>query len=221
MPRNAALFLASAVVLAAPAARADQGDVSPDTSVAADAGRFSFGARAGGFGFRNTEHVGVGKWDDCRMDGIGVFAQRSFTPHLFAEAAFDLYTAADVTPTVEMPEPHMDRISGITSVAAGARMPWRWVAPYVQIGVGLEVTRVEMASHGMDDRAISPMGFVGFGAEVRPTERFSLGAAARTNLIKHYEHDGAPHADGDAPHDEMHGELEAAAQGQLFIKLEI
>ena len=218
MTRNAALVLALPLLAAAPiAAIAD----TPDATVEVPfTGRFAFGARAGGFGFRNTEHVGAGKWDDCRMDGIGLFAQRSFTPHLFAEAAFDLYTAADVTPTADMPEPEMDRISGITTVAAGARMPWRWVAPYVQLGVGLEVTRVEMASHGSEDRAVSPMGFVGFGAEVRPTERFSIGAAARTNLIRHYEH-GAPAAGGQEHEHSMSTEYEAAAQGQLFMKLEI
>lgn len=219
MTRNAALFLALPLLAAAPGAAS--ADTPPDTGVesAPFQGRFSFGARAGGFGFRNTEHSDAGKWDDCRMDGIGVFAQRSFTPHLFAEAAFDLYTAADATPTAEMPEPAMDRISGITTVAAGARMPWRWVQPYVQLGVGVEVTRVEMASHDAEDRAVSPMGFVGFGAEVRPTERFSIGAAARTNLIRHYEH-GPMAADGEHEHS-MDTEYEAAAQGQLFVKLEM
>jgi hypothetical protein len=214
MTRNAAFFLALPLLVATSTV------ASADTAVEKSfTGRFSFGARAGGFGFRNTEHADAGKWDDCRMDGIGVFAQRSLTPHLFAEAAFDLYTAADATPTADMPQPEMDRISGITTVAAGARMPWRWVAPYVQLGVGLEVTRVEMASHGATDRAVSPMGFVGFGLEGRPTERFSIGLAARTNLIRHYEHGAA--AEG-ADHDHsMSTEVEAAAQGQLFVKLEM
>ena len=113
----------------------------------------------------------------------------------------------------------MDRVSGITTVAAGARMPWRWVAPYVQLGVGLEVTRVEMASHGATDRAVSPMGFVGFGLEGRPTERFSIGLAARTNLLRHYEH--GPMTTGGEHEHSMSTEYEAAAQGQLFVKLEM
>jgi hypothetical protein len=164
---------------------------------------YSFGARAGGYGFRNTEQPDQGAWDDCRMDGAGVFGQRSLTRYLFAEVGFDLYTAQD--PTL------MDRISGITTVAGGARVPWRWVQPYVQLGVGLEVTRVEMPEHDLVDRAVLPMGFVGVGAELFATEHLSLGANVRTNVMKHFDHGGG----------EMTGELEAAGQGQLFLKYQI
>jgi hypothetical protein len=80
-----------------------------------------------------------------------------------------------------------------------------------------------MPEHGMDDRAVLPMGFFGVGAELRATEHISLGANVRTNLMKHYEHggDGHIHGAGDEAHGEMAGEFEAAAQGQLFLKYEI
>ncbi len=174
---------------------------------------YSFGARAGGYGFRNTEDPQMGAFDDCRMDGAGVFAQRTLTRYFFAEAGFDLYTARDATPVEGMPAP-MDRISGITSVAGGARVPWRWVQPYVQLGVGLEVTRVEMPEHDLVDRALLPMGFVGVGAELWPTEHVSVGANVRTNVMKHFDHGGPD--DG-----QMTGEFDTAAQGQLFLKYQM
>lgn len=219
--KHIAAFLLSSSLLAfgQPASADPDGD---PVVTASSPVKYSFGARAGGYGFRNTQHAGLGEWDDCRMDGAGVFAQRSFTRHLFAEAGFDLYSARDATPTDEMPAP-MDRISGITTVAGGARVPWRWVSPYVQLGVGLEVTRVRMPEHGMDDRALVPMGFFGFGAELRATEHLSLGANVRTNVMKHYIHggDGHTHDAAEPDHSEMKGEFDAAAQGQLFLKYEI
>ena len=225
MKQIAALLLGGAtlITLTAPAAaQPADGDGVPVVTADAPAARYSFGIRAGGYGFRNTQHEELGEWDDCRMDGAGVFAQRTFTPYLFAEAAFDLYTAKDATANEAMPAA-MDRISGITTVAAGARVPWRWVQPYVQLGVGLEVTRVEMPEHGLEDRGVYPMGFLGIGAELFATDHLSLGANVRTNVMKHFDHggDGHTHDAGEPAHPEMSGELDAAAQGQLFLKYQI
>lgn len=227
MKQIAALVLGGATLLTltGPAAadrRDGDGDGVPAVTASAPAARYSFGVRAGGYGFRNTEHAEMGEWDDCRMDGAGVFAQRTLTPYLFAEAAFDLYTAKDATANEAMPA-GMDRISGITTVAAGARVPWRWIQPYVQLGVGLEVTRVEMPEHGLEDRGVYPMGFLGIGAELFATEHLSLGANVRTNVMKHFDHggDGHTHAAGEPAHPEMSGEFDAAAQGQLFLKYQI
>lgn len=219
MMRNAAVLVIPVVLAVCDIAAAQPAEPAPAEATAGDL-TYAFGARVGGYGFRNTEHADVGQWDDCRMEGMGVFAQRSLTRHFFAEAGFDLYTAKDATPTPEMPLPGMDRISGITTVAAGARIPWRWVSPYVQLGVGLEVTRVEMADHGMAERAVLPMGFLGLGADVHATTHLSVGANVRSNVMKHFDH-GA-HADADGHDDgDMHGEYEAAAQGQIFLKYEL
>ncbi len=190
----------------------------PDRSDA----HYSVGARVGGYGFRNTQHAELERWDDCRMDGMGIFAQRTFTPYLFAEAGFDFYTASDAVPEPGMTAPHMDRISGVTTVAGGARIPWRWLSPYLQVGLGMEITRVEMASHGLNDRAVLPMGFLGVGADLRITRRLSVGANARTNLMKHFVHGADLHTHDDATenHTEMEGEFEAAAQGQIFVRYE-
>jgi hypothetical protein len=214
MTRIAAILLGSMTLFAPALARADQATATATSSV-----DYSFGARVGGYGFRNTAHPEQGDWDDCRMDGLGVFGQRSFTRHLFAEVGFDLYTAQDAT-GADTPGA-MDRISGITTVAAGARIPWRWVSPYLQVGLGLEVTRVEMPEHGLRDSAVVPMGFLGIGLELRATENISLGGNVRTNVMKHYDHGGDAHDPGDTSHTEMTGELDAAAQGQLFLKYQI
>ena len=229
MKQIAALLLAGATLLTLGGTAAGEptdggpaGDAEPAVTGTAPAARYSFGVRAGGYGFRNTQHAELGEWDDCRMEGAGVFAQRTLTRHLFAEVGFDLYTAKEAT---AMPGAvgAMDRISGVTTVAGGARIPWRWVQPYAQLGVGLEVTRVEMPEHGLEDRAVVPMGFLGAGAELFATEHLSIGANVRTNLMKHYEHggDGHAHDGGEPAHIEMSGEFDAAAQGQLFLKYQI
>ena len=225
MQKITALITLSLVLLAAAVARAQPAAPSADTDLSrtADAPRYAFGVRVGGYGFRNTSEPDAGTWQDCRMDGAGVFAQRSLGRHLFAEAAFDLYSAREGTPTAEMPVPGMDRLSGITTVAGGARIPWRWLSPYVQVGLGLEVTRVKMASEGLEQHQVLPMGFFGVGADLRISDHLSVGGNIRSNLMKHFDHDGgaAARQAGDAGPGEMTGEYEAAAQGQLFVRYEM
>ena len=58
---------------------------APEPSVA-------FGARIGGYGFRRDGATAfTGKWDECRMNGVGVFAQKTVRGPLFAEAGLDTY----------------------------------------------------------------------------------------------------------------------------------
>ena len=218
----AALFALLASAAAAPLANADT-EPAHLISRGPSAADYAIGARVGGYGFRNTQHADVGKWDDCRMEGMGVFAQRSVTRNFFVEAAFDLYTARDGTPTAEMPIPGMDRISGTTTVAGGARVPWKWFSPYVQLGVGVEVTRVEMASHGLSDRAVLPTGFFGIGTDLRLSKSLSLGGNIRNHVMKHYVHgnDGHMHEADDGGHTEMAGEYDTAVQGQLFVRYQL
>jgi hypothetical protein len=219
MTRTVAISTITVLLLAAPLARAEP---VPDAALAVDAApaAYSFGARVGGFGFRNTDDPETGAWDDCRMNGVGLFAQRSLGHYLFAEAAFDLYTAKDAVATADGP-PEMDRISGVTSVAGGARIPWRWVAPYIQLGAGVEVTRARMAAVGMEDRAVAPMGFLGIGADLRISPRLSLGAALRHNLIRHYRHDASVALGATGGTGEMTADYEDAAQGQIILRYEM
>lgn len=218
MTKTAALLAALSTIALAPGwARAQD----PEVEASAPEARYAFGARVGGYGFRNTEHAGAGEWDDCRMDGFGLFAQRTLTRYLFAEAGFDLYSAADPVPSDDMVEPGMDRISGVTTVAAGARIPWRYFSPYVQAGLGLEITRAKMAEHGLEDRAVVPMGFVGIGAELRVTQKFSIGGNVRTNVMKHYVHDEQSLDLNAEPTVDMRSEFDTAAQGQIFVRYEM
>jgi hypothetical protein len=94
-------------------------------------------------------------------------------------------------------------------VAAGARLfPTARVSPYVQLGVGAELTRVRLPALAMQDTALLPMGFFGVGADVRIGERLKLGAALRVNAMGYYD---------DAQFQtELAPEAELATQGQFF-----
>lgn len=210
---NRAAALAACLLLALPAAaraEADRSDSDPP-GAHAHSGRNAFGFRVGGFGFRNTEPGKEGQWDDCKMNGSGVYGQRAITEHVFAEAAFDLYQA-----DLEV-HPGMDRVSAVASVAAGARMfPRARFSPYVQVGAGVEWTRLEMGD--LRQSGVYPMGFIGLGADVRITGKFHVGFAARTNVFAHFEHHDAPVAQSAGEHaHEMTKEYDAAAQGQISL----
>ena len=86
--------LATATVALAPSpATADPGTDAPvPAATAAAPAPLVVGARVGGYGFRRPgavdEHGHVA-WDDCRMNGLGVFVRRPLG-RLFAEAGADL-----------------------------------------------------------------------------------------------------------------------------------
>jgi hypothetical protein len=176
-----------------------------------EAGVYSAGFRVGGYGFRDTHGTDSDQWDDCRMNGLGVYAQRTMSRHLFAEAALDTYFAANPT-QVEGAEPAMDRVSGIVSIAGGARIPFRWASPFVMLGTGVELTRVRMVGHDESSGAYA-MGFFGVGVDVHPTPKLSLGAAIRVNTMKHFEHD-----DIVVDHAEAKSVYDLASQGQFFAR---
>src|SRR5688572_31124661 len=77
--------------------------------------RPGFGARVGGYGFQS--HDGSGDWNDCRMNGFGVFGTLDANRYLFGEAGLDFYAAAP-----EHLAHGMDRVSTIPTLAAGLRM---------------------------------------------------------------------------------------------------
>jgi hypothetical protein len=189
------------------------------TASAAHAETWAFGARVGGYGFRQVDTAGQTTWDDCRMDGSGVFAQRSLTRHAFLEGGLDLYQARGDTVMTE----GMDRTSAHATVAAGLRMfPGRLVSPYVQVGVGAEYTDVTMGDHG--DTRLLPSGFFGIGAEVRLGRRLRAGMNVRFHMMGHFDHGGhSPEAGATAVEDEHGMAVEAApaSQGQFFLSYEM
>jgi|GEM_PF-1444016 len=177
------------LLLVAPAAHADSGAADrPALTRAADAPRHSFGFRVGGYGFRNLQPGQEGEWNDCRMNGVGVFGQRNLSDHFFAEAALDMYFVDNTILGDDGPEYPLDRESGLLSVAGGARMfPGYRVSPYVQVGIGLELTRAILPAEDEQHVGVYPMGFAGVGADVRVSDRFALGANFRTNVMRHFD----------------------------------
>jgi hypothetical protein len=181
--------------------------------------------RVGGYGFRNTHAESASeKWNDCRMNGLGLFGQKHLTQHAFLEAGSDIYFSDDMILGADSTEAEpMDRLSGLLSVSAGLRMyPASRVSAYAQVGVGVELTRVTMgaAAHEHTDPVPAsapaemtttrtlPMGFVGFGGDVRVGTRTRLGATFRTNVMAHFDH-GATTLDA---------EPEAANQVQFYLR---
>jgi hypothetical protein len=199
----AGLALASLLLSVGGAARADDQD---------DATEWLLGFRIGGYGFRDVQGDAGGRWQDCRMNGLGVFGQRDFLGrHLHVEAGFDIYFATHRRDHNQ----GMDRVSGLLSAAVGGRIiPDAVVSPYAQLGTGLEITRVELEGLGSGTRTV-PLAFLGIGADLQ-IHRFSAGLNIRANLMAQFPHDhepGAPaHDHGGLPGTEM----EVAAQMQFY-----
>jgi hypothetical protein len=180
--------------------------------------RPGFGARVGGYGFQS--HDGSNDWNDCRMNGFGVFGTLDANRWLFGEAALDFY-AADP----EHLEHGMDRVSTIPSLAAGLRMfPEFVLTPYVQIGAGAEWTRVDLA--GAQSERLYPMGFIGIGTELNVLRELKLGANLRMLAAAQAEpsaHGGAHAVPVEQPAGDQAGSgvpmrLGLAAQGQIFAR---
>jgi len=224
MRNTTTLALAAALLLGLPvAARADSnGATDNHLHSSMRTAHHSFGFRVGGYGYRNTEDPASGEWNDCRMNGLGIFGQRSMSEHLFAEAAVDMYSTAGFPDELASEEQAMDRVSALLSVAGGARVTlFDRLSPYVQLGVGAEVTRARL--NGLEDRGVYPMGFFGFGGDLRVTRRFYVGMNVRTNVMKHYVHNGAGSiaAMTEPGHTALQSEYDAAAQAQFFLKLDM
>lgn len=177
----------------------------------------AFGVRVGGYGFRAPEADAAHRWSDCRMNGLGLFAERRLSHHAFVEAGTDVYFADTTILADPQQAGGMDRLSGLFTVAAGLRMaPGARLSGYAQIGAGVELTRVSMGGHdheamtgpAMEESGVYPLGFVGFGADVRLTGRLRAGASLRTYLMAHFDHGT----------DSLDPEPEAANQGQFFLR---
>lgn len=153
MKTGAGAIAAALVVLGAGVAAADPiiGTNDPPADPTSERGKYprqrreqaerwrpGFGARVGGYGFRNPD--GDGAWDTCRMNGFGVFGTLDVNRHLFGELSLDLYSA-----TPETVDQGLDRTSTHVLTGVGLRMlPYFVLSPYVMLGGGAEYTRVEL-----------------------------------------------------------------------------
>ncbi len=176
----------------------------------------NMGMRVGGYGFREAtqafgdEKSGTG-WQACRMNGIGVFANKSLNKRFFVEGGFDTYFA-DGFPTGEAMGTYntpIDRSSALLTAAAGARFSnGTRLTPYLQVGIGAELTQVSLPALALEDTALLPMGFFGAGANIRVTDSLQVGASFRVNAMGYYD---------DAQFQtELSPALELATQGQFY-----
>jgi hypothetical protein len=151
---------------------------------------YAIGVRAGGYGFRPEGDPGSDGWNQCRMNGIGVFGDRGIGGPLFVEAGLDAYFSL---PYAEGDLP-IDRMSTLVSAAAGVRTQLASrVRGFVQLGVGAELTRVSVpyGDARIRDNKLLPDGFFGVGVDVRLGRSTMLGAAARAHVMGNFDYDPA------------------------------
>jgi hypothetical protein len=154
---------------------------------------YDLGVRVGGYGFhRDGDTDPATQWSECRMQGFGVFGSRALSGPLFVEVGLDMYsTVAAQGAEGDLP---ISRTSGLASAAIGARARLgSRVRSYVQLGAGLELTHVSVASGEQairDDKAL-PMGFFGVGLDVRLAGRTYVGGLVRGMVMGNFDYDPA------------------------------
>ncbi len=152
-------------------ARGERNQDPAERRAEAERWRPGFGARVGGYGFRDPN--GGSAWDACRMNGFGVFGTLDANKYLFGELSLDFYSA-----TPDTVSEGLDRTSTHTLAGVGFRMlPDFVITPYVMLGGGAEYTRVELPEGDLE--ALYPMGFIGLGGELNVTRELKLGAVVR------------------------------------------
>ena len=213
------LSLLVLLLLLIPASSAVAAESSPPPS--SDSVTLGVGARVGGYGFREIDG-GVLSWNDCRMNGTGLFGTVDLTRHFFGELSFDYYHA-----TAGQAAHAMDRVSLQPMLAVGARFaPGRLITPFVQAGGGPEFTRIDL--DGASARKVLPTAFMGIGGEVNVGD-FHFGTNVRAlsmGLPSHLhgntatralepEH-GSPHVGGTGA--EIETRQEVAGQMQFTLR---
>jgi len=161
-------------------------------SVPAAADPYAVGVRVGGYGFRPEGDPGGGGWNQCRMNGVGVFGDRGVGGPVFVEAALDTYFSLPPS-AKELP---IDRTSALVSGAAGVRTQLApWLRGFVQLGLGAELTRVSVpygdGGQRIRDEKLLPDGFFGVGFDVRLGNKTMLGASAKTHVMGTFDYDPA------------------------------
>ncbi len=150
----------------------------------------SVGVRIGGYGFRReSDPAFTGKWDQCRMNGVGVFANRGLRGPLFVEAGLDTYFSTTDRQPMDLP---IDRQSALVSAAIGVRSSFTtWLDGYVQLGAGAELARLSVPYGDDAIRAnrVLPEGFLGVGGDIRIGTATRIGASIRTLVMGNFNYD--------------------------------
>ena len=220
MTLRSALFAAALLV---PTAAAAEADLPAPVARPDETSVYAMGARVGGYGFRRDSG---GNFDECRMGGIGVFGERRFGDHFFVETGLDMYFS-DEAPEGDLP---INRVSGLVTAAAGVRTKIAWrLEGYAQLGVGLEMTRVSVPyeERTISDRLALPLGFFGFGGDIRVGGRTHLGAVFRAHMMGNFDYDPARlemqsgWTEPPAASDVFDPSLAFAAQAQFYVRRDL
>jgi hypothetical protein len=225
-----ALALSAAASAASTASADTPADEAADPAVSAKVTPYSFGARVGGYGFRREEGDRRNAWDECRMNGLGVFGARTISGPLFVEAGLDLYFSESFPMAPSDEDLPIDRVSSLVTTAIGLRAggPWR-TSGYAQLGVGLELTRVSVpyGDERITDQMALPAGFVGLGGEIRIGDRTHLGMNLRTHVMGNFDYDPddlemQPGWTTPPAADEVFAPSpDVAAQGQFYVRRDL
>ncbi|HEY1812700.1 MAG TPA: hypothetical protein VGG74_10170 [Kofleriaceae bacterium] len=204
--------------------------VSVSATAAAD-DLYSIGARVGGYGFRRAEDPGLLEgaagdgWNVCRMNGFGVFGDRTLAGPWFAEAALDTYFSIGQGESTDLP---LDRESVLLSTAIGARAQFTsWLDGFVQVGAGVELTKLSVPWGDDSIRAdkVYPEGFAGLGFDIRIARGTFIGASLRALVMANFNYQmpmmtsqwvAAP-----SPDDVFDATASLAAQGQFFLRRDL
>lgn len=190
------------------------------------------GARVGGYGFKREGDDRIGRgWTECRMNGLGVFASRAFTRLLFVEAGLDMYATQSFPLQPNAMDLPIDRMSGLASIAGGARTSiTSWLRGYVQLGGGIEVTRVSVP-YGDDkirDTKVMPEGFLGLGLDVRVARQTYFGASFRALMMGNFDYTRAQLEEkqewgfgSPAPAVVFDASLDFATQAQFYVRRDL
>lgn len=157
-------------------AAAEEGSVASSVENT-DYWRIGMGGRVGGYGFRQVNEEGNLDFENCRMNGMGIFLTSEFGEHAYSELAVDFYH------TIAEPQRNgVDRLSVHTTLALGLKfLPHRFISPLVEVGGGVELTSAEV--YGVRQDAIAPIGFLGIGGELNFGD-LKAGMAIRTNAMQ-------------------------------------
>jgi hypothetical protein len=199
------------------------------TSSIAAADPMSVGFRVGGYGFRRENSSSLGgensAWDQCRMNGLGLFGTHTLTGPLFVEAALDTYFSTGQAQASDLP---IDRQSALVSISGGVRTQvTSWLAGYAQLGIGMELTRVAVQygdAGSIRDNKVLPDGFFGIGGDLRIARGTYVGANLRTLVMGNFDYDPArlqmqnPWVAAPRSSDVFSASPALAAQGQFFIR---
>jgi hypothetical protein len=212
------------------AVAADPADGPGPAPVAKPAPIYAFGARVGGYGFRRDSGDSRNDWNECRMNGLGVFGERKLGRHLFIETGLDVYFTETFPMQPVDGDLPIDRVSGLATAAAGMRASaTSWLSGYAQVGIGLEVTRVSVPydDRRITDELVLPVGFIGIGGDLKLGSKTYFGASLRAHLMGNFDYDPAklemesgwttPPAAGEV----FDPSPDLAAQGQFYIRRDL